>query len=248
MDYFFEDFTEENYRNLLRLCKQNYSFIPYDQYHSDGKNVMWRHDIDLSVHRAKRLAEIEMEEGVRTTYFLHLHNEFYNALENDVVKCMLKIIEYGHDLGLHFDPNFYALTNEDSKLEYYLKVEKQFLENIFQRRINAFSFHNPDIGNWLQIDREQIAGMVNTYSAYIRSKYAYCSDSNGYWRFKRLKDVLSKAEDDKLQILTHPGWWVLTIMSPRERISRCIDGRAAKQHIQYDNLLSVMGRKNVGKV
>jgi hypothetical protein len=246
-NYHFEDFTEENYRKLLRLCKQNYSFISYNQYRSEGKNVMWRHDIDLSVHRAMRLAEIEMEEGVKAIYFLHLHSEFYNALEKDVAECIFKIIEYGHSIGVHFDPNFYALTNQSSKLEYYLKMEKQLMEDIFQKEINVFSFHNPDVGNWLQVDREQIAGMINTYSAYIRDKYAYCSDSNGYWRFKRLEDVLSRAEDDKLQILTHPGWWVPTIMSPRERVSRCIEGRAEKQHKGYDNLLSEMGRKNVGK-
>jgi hypothetical protein len=194
-----------------------------------------------------KLAKIEMEEGVKATYFLLLHSEFYNALEKDVVKCILQIIKYGHNLGLHFDPNFYDLTNRSSKLEYYLKIEKQLLENIFETEINVFSFHNPDIGNWLQVDREKIAGMVNTYSAYIRDKYTYCSDSNGYWRFKRLEDVLLKEDNEKLQILTHPGWWVPTVMSPRERISRCIEERAAKQHIQYDSFLLELSRENVGK-
>jgi hypothetical protein len=248
MDYYFEDFTEEKYRNILRLCKQNYSFISYDQYRSEGKNVLWRHDIDLSAHRAKRLAKIEMEENIKTTYFLHLHSEFYNALEKDVAKCIFEIIEYGHSIGLHFDPDFYNLVNASDNLEYYLKLEKELIEKIFRLEINVFSFHNPDKGNWLQVDREQIAGMVNTYSAYIRNKYAYCSDSCGYWRFKRLEDVLAKAEDDKLQILTHPCWWVPVVMSPRDRVSRCIDGRAEKSHEYYNNLLLELKRENVGKM
>jgi hypothetical protein len=169
-------------------------------------------------------------------------------LERDVAKCIFKIIEYGHDIGLHFDPDFYNLINSEDHLEYYLKVEKKLIEEIFQIEINVFSFHNPDIGNWLQVDKEQIAGMVNTYSSYIRRKYAYCSDSNGYWRFKRLEDVLSKAEDDKLQILTHPCWWSPdSPSSPRDRVSRCINGRAENQHKRYDNFLSELGRKNVGK-
>jgi hypothetical protein len=246
-NYYFEDFTEENYRSLLKLCKKNYNFISYGGYTSTGKNVLWRHDIDLSIHRAVGLAKIELEESVKATYFIHLHNEFYNLLEKDVAKCIFKIIEYGHNIGLHFDPNFYSLINTTDNLEYYLRLEKELIEKIFQTKIHVFSFHNPDLGNWLQVDREQIAGMVNTYSAYIRGKYAYCSDSNGYWRFRRLEDVLTKAEDDRLQILTHPGWWVSAIMSPRDRVSRCINGRADAQHKAYDNLLLGMGRKNVGK-
>jgi hypothetical protein len=192
MNYYYEDFTEKNYRNLLRLCQKNYNFISYNEYANDGKNVLWRHDIDFSVHRAKRLAQIEMEEGVKATYFLHLHSEFYNTLESEVAKCIFEIIGHGHNIGLHFDPAFYSLINTADNLENYLGLEKKLLEKVFEIEINVFSFHNPHIGNWLQVDKEMIAGMVNTYSAYIRGKYAYCSDSNGYWRFKRLEDMLSE--------------------------------------------------------
>lgn len=241
-----EDFTEENYRSLLQLAKQKYCFIAYDQYRSDGSNILWRHDIDFSVHRALKLATIEAEEGVKATYFIHLHNESYNALEAEVAKCIHKIVDMGHDIGLHFDPSFYILDNCNlDKFEFYLKMEQQLLETIFGKRIRAFSFHVPEVGKWVDVKQEIIGGLINAYSSYLGENYGYCSDSNGYWRFKRLEDVLREAKEEKLQVLTHPEWWVPSVMSPRDRITRCIDGRAAKQHKWYDAAMQSMGRKNI---
>jgi hypothetical protein len=166
MNYFFDDFTEKNYRYLINCCGKNYTFISYDQYNSEGKNVLWRHDIDFSPHRALCLAKIEKEERVKSTYFIHLHSEFYNALEKDVANCIFQIIECGHYIGLHFDPNFYPRINTTGNnveaCEYYLNLEKILIEKIFGVNVNTFSFHNPDIGNWLQVDRDRIGGMVNT--------------------------------------------------------------------------------------
>jgi hypothetical protein len=88
--------------------------------------------------------------------------------------------------------------------------------------------------------------MVNTYGAGLRKNFTYCSDSNGYWRFRRLQDVLEQAEDEKLHVLTHPVWWVPDVMSPRERLARCIDGRRDFQHRFYDQTLADYGRENVG--
>lgn len=248
MDYNFEDFTEDNYRKLLRLAKSHYHFITYEKFEEKGKNILWRHDIDFSVHRALKLAQIEAEENIISTYFIHLHNESYNAMELEVAKRIFEIIDLGHEIGVHFDPAFYSLMNKQmSQLEYYLSMEKEILEKIFNSEIKAFSFHNPDIGNWLKVEKNEIAGLINTYSPYIKEKYGYCSDSNGYWRFRRLADVLCEAQDEKLQVLTHPEWWVPESMSPRDRISRCIDGRAVNQHRWYDKLLKDMGRENIGR-
>jgi len=246
-NYNFEDFTEDNYRNLIKLCKKNYKFIFYENYLDSGKNVLWRHDVDFSVHRAKKLAIIENEENVKSTYFIHLHSEFYNVFEAGLAKCIFEIIDYGHNIGLHFDPNFYALNSDlhSEGILAYIEFEKQILEKIFHKQIMSFSFHNPDVGNWLKVDDDHISGMINVYSKTIKNKYTYCSDSNGYWRFNRLEDILQKADEPHLQILTHPVWWVPEQMSPRERVSRAINGRQEYQHNFYDTLLLEMGRENV---
>jgi len=233
------DFTEENYRLILGLAKKHYSFITYPEYNKPGRNTLWRHDIDLSVHRAYRLAQIEHEEAVISTFFIHLHNDFYNALELDIVKIVRKIIDLGHTIGLHFDTSFYADSLDSAdRLEYYLQKEAELIRSLFNTDCQVFSFHNPYINNCLNIDKLYLAGMINTYAEFIRDNYAYCSDSNGQWHHERLPDILKDARYDKLQVLTHPGWWTPESMPPRQRVSRSIDGRAANQHRRYDELFS----------
>lgn len=246
MNYNFEEFTEIEYIHLLRVAKSNWDFISFADYKKLGNLCLWRHDIDLSIQRAYRLAQIEAEEEVKATYFVHLHSEFYNALETENTDLIWKIRDLGHDIGLHFDPAFYTFRlKTDQDLLDWLTFERDIVQKAFQTKVEAFSIHNPDVGKWPSIEQDEVGGMVNAYGQYFKQNYGYCSDSNGYWRFRRLKDVLEAAEEERLQVLTHPGWWTPEAMSPRDRISRCIEGRAAKQHQRYDKLLQMMGRQNI---
>lgn len=241
----YADFTEERYRELLRLARASYRFISFpDALGAAPGSLLWRHDVDLSVHRALALARIEADEGVHATYFLYLHSPFYNALEDDVATRVLEIVALGHDVGLHFDPSFHAKRGKPP--EDGLRAERTLLEDVFGYPVLAFSLHNPDVAGWTD-DRDEIAGMVNAYGATLREQFGYCSDSNGYWRFRRLFDVVTECSDERLHVLTHPEWWVPEPMSPRERVSRAIDGRAAYQHERYDRVLAEMRRENVGR-
>jgi len=242
----FSDFTEESYALLIALAKENYRFIAYPEYKSSGKNILWRHDIDYSVHRAYKLAKIEHELKVSSTFFIHLHSDFYNVLEKEITVLLDKIFSLHHHVGLHVDPAYYELKIDSAgQLDELIYREKKLLESLFQVEIPVCSFHNPTIGNWIEYESETLAGMINTYSAYFKENYTYCSDSNGYWRHRRLKDVLLGAESEKVQVLTHPEWWTPEPLSPRERITRCIDGRAHKQHKEYDAFLEAHGRLNI---
>ena len=246
MNYRFEDFTETEYRKLLRMVKANWELISFTDYRKPGKVCLWRHDIDFSVHRAYRLAQIEAEEGIQATYFIHLHSKFYNALENEVAERVAGIQALGHVLGLHFDPQFHSVSvNSGPDVLRQLKFERRIMQHVFKTVVHAFSIHIPDLGGWSRIDADEVDGMVNAYGPHIRDNYCYCSDSNGYWRFRRLKDVLENASDEKLHVLTHPGMWTPQPMSPRARVTRCIEGRAAHQHQWYDDILAKLGRNNV---
>lgn len=244
MNYYYEDFTEDNYIKLLKLAKQNYKFISYEGYKTPGSNIIWRHDVDISMHRALRLAQLESEQGIKSTYFLYIHSEYYNLLEKEIIDVVKKIMSLGHYIGLHFDFHFYGLNLSNNTVEKLILKEKIFLEELLGQNIKAISFHMPE--KYLEdVKTDEICGMVNTYGEYLKKHYTYCSDSNGYWRFSRLEDVLKDSSNKCLQILTHPAWWVPTVMSPRERISRAIDGRAHALHKAYDIGMKQRGRVNV---
>jgi hypothetical protein len=60
-----------------------------------------------------------------------------------------------------------------------------------------------------------------------------------------LYEVLLRGEDERLQVLTHPEFWQEEVMSPKERIARCADGRAEKAKQWYDQVVRAYGRENV---
>jgi hypothetical protein len=241
--YHFADFTRDNYRRLLDLARRTYVCRTYVDFAKDERFVLWRHDVDFSVHAARKMAGIEAEEGVVATYFLHLHNAFYNLLERETTDCVRDILSLGHQIGLHFDTAYHNIADL-ARLETWLQREARVLEDLFGQPIRVFSFDNPS--PFAASCREwQYAGMINTYAEYFQTTVGYCSDSNCYWRFRRLEEVLTSAQDLSLQVLAHPECWQDTVMSPRQRINRCIDGRAEKARLYYATLLEASGRENV---
>ena len=64
-------FTYEAYKALLALLKKGgYAFRNYHNYGDTSRCVILRHDIDFSLESAVRLAEVERESGVSSTYFV----------------------------------------------------------------------------------------------------------------------------------------------------------------------------------
>ncbi len=241
--YHFADFTRENYRDLLRIARQTYTFRTYTDFNREERFILWRHDVDCSMHAARKLAQIDADERIVATYFLSLHSELYNLLEREITECVRDILTAGQEIGLHFSADYYGITCRE-QLDRWLRYEAGILENIFGREIRVFSFHNPT--PFAMGCREwQSAGLINTYAEFFQTQVGYCSDSNGYWRVRRLADVLREGRDERLQVLTHPEWWQHAAMSPRQRVHRCIDGRAENAKRWYDRMLREAERGNV---
>ena len=234
-----QDFTEGAYRELVRQAKQRYQFVTFDRALTAESGVLWRHDIDMSVHRALALATIEHSEGVRATYFVHLHSRFYNALEDVIVERLRAIVACGHDVGVHFDPRF---VTGSTGMAQAVAAERATIEQACGAKATAVSFHDPD--ETAISDAAEIAGLVNAYGRSLRERFEYASDSNGYWRFKPLSQVLAEA-GPRLQVLTHPEWWVPEPMPPRARVMRAIEGRAAYMAAKYDAAMKDVGRDNI---
>ena len=235
-----QDFTETAYRSLVRQAKARYRFLSFGEAASAEAGVLWRHDIDMSPHRAAALARIEHEEDVRATYFVYLHSRFYNALEDAVVERLRAIAALGHAFGLHFDPRF---TPSGTSLADAVAAERAIVERTIGVAVTALSFHDPDVPGQTMSDADEIGGLVNAYGRGIRSRFEYGSDSNGYWRFKPLAQVVAES-GPLLQVLTHPEWWVPEPMAPRGRVQRAIDGRAAYLSAKYDAAMKEVGRDN----
>tara|TARA_B100000686_G_C16686115_1_gene914901 strand:+ start:507 stop:1277 length:771 start_codon:yes stop_codon:yes gene_type:complete len=239
------DFTIEEYCKILQIAKKEYKFVTYSNIPWSDRFILWRHDCDYSLNRSIKLARVEAAQGVSSTYFLNPHCEFYNLFESSQWKIIKDIISIGHEIGLHFDGTFYAIKTE-KELDERIRYEADLLRDLFGTSPSAFSFHNP-ISKDFACEKEKYGGLINCYSARFKAEVPYCSDSNGYWRFRRLNDVLLDATDPCLQVLTHPGWWQEKAQSPWERICRSVDGRASSTLSNYEEQLKKDGRLNLGK-
>jgi hypothetical protein len=257
----FKEFTIFNYRRLLCIAKERFRFITYDEVYDYLNNnipfVLWRHDVDYSLERARCLAETEREIGVKSTYFILIHSEGYNVFERESFDIVREIFAMGHDIALHFDPSFYGILDEE-ELNKKVEFEKNFLEFIGVK-VKAISLHNPnpDVVNYNkytieeladkypQYFRDKICKLINTYGMIFRKEIYYNSDSNGYWRFRKLEYVLTDGNIKKLQVLTHPEWWMEEALPPRKRIERVFFDRAERNMERYDKLLKICGRRNI---
>ena len=78
------------------------------------------------------------------------------------------------------------------------------LENNFDIKINAVSFHQP---SQKIIDNEIKIKQINTYDKEFFKDIKYLSDSNMIFK-EVLIDIIKSQEFSKIQLLVHPIWWV----------------------------------------
>jgi hypothetical protein len=241
--YVASEFTLLAYERLLMLANKRFKFKSYTQVQDCTDFIVWRHDIDLSLDQALKLARLEKKHDIQSTYFLHLHNEFYNVLDVNSGMIIREIIALGHHIGLHFDVQHYTIQSCEA-LSHWLLFEKNILETLFLTPVEVFSFHNTTDYS-MTLEAYRYAGMINTYSRYFKQEVAYCSDSNGYWRYRKLKDVLMDESVRQLQVLTHPGWWTEDELKPREKIKQYASMRCDLTINNYDKTLADFGRLNM---
>lgn len=226
--YHFDDFTIENYRQLIVLAKEKgFHFILHkDEFVPERKDVIWRHDVEFEPDIALKMAQIENELGVTATYFFQLHSPYYNLFDEHYSKVFHQIHELGHHVGLHFDCHYWGIQDE-AQLDKFIRLDCNYLEANLGVEMDTFSFHNttPFTQSCLKYS---YGGLINVYSSFFKEHYNYCGDSLGYWRFDRLEDVLKDDSVRHLQALTHDGNWSEEVLSPRKRFAKVMYERADK--------------------
>ena len=232
MKYRVEDFTIERYNDFLTDAKSRYVFSSFDNIPQNKPHILLRHDLDLSVAAGLQIATLEKELGISATYFVLLHSPFYNLLDAANRNMVNEIIGMGHSIGLHFDSHFYNITSE-AELNEQILFEKGILSNIFSTDIKVFSFHLTN--NFTMQCRDfRYGGLINAYADIFQTQYDYCSDSYGVWRHKRLFDFIKETKNDRLQILTHPEWWIHEPSMPADRIKNIIDRKVVELYADAD--------------
>ncbi len=239
-------FNLDTYEAMLGAARSQRRFVTYDEVLEQDSFILWRHDCDMSLNRALELAEIDARFGIVSTFFIHPRSEFYNIFEYSQTALLRKITQLGHRIGLHFDAEYHKQYSTGKPFVTALQQDASLVEAAVETKVSVFSFHNPDQGA-LAYDNFEYAGIINCYSKWLKENVVYKSDSNGYWRHEPIPLAIARNETQRLQILTHPEWWLSRESSPRDRVLRCVYGRAIKTMSDYDAAMGFQSdRENVG--
>lgn len=238
------DFTEARYCEVLELLRARFRVVPISQAETGGRIAILRHDIDISPHRALKLAKLEAELGLFSVWYVHLGSAFYNPFEPGIISLVREIAAHGHEIGLHFDAAE-CRSAALSAVEDELRFEAEVLSRLVDKPVTSFSLHNPTVPSGVKLDEAWHGGLLNASATSLCSRFSYCSDSNGIWRFRPLHEVICDPDTSRLYALTHPVWWSVEEMTPWQRVQRAVDGRAKSVLKAYDDLLTMHSRPNI---
>lgn len=198
-----KDFTYDAYIKFLKLLKQRYGIIPFREVpKEDDSFLILRHDVDASLEAALRMARIENNLGIRSTYFVLLSNKFYNLLEKDDFVVLKEISKLGHEIGLHYDLRAYEVYERE--LLETLKNEIKLLETLLNRKIFSIACHNISKLGGKGDPFKGVMGYINAYDPNFCENYV--SDSCRAWYLEDLSRLLN-FNYNKVQCLIHPFLW-----------------------------------------
>jgi hypothetical protein len=175
-------FELTHYREVVQAARAGgYRFASFEEPPGPG-DLLLRHDVDLSLDAALRMAELEAEEGASATYFLMTESVFYNLASKDGVTAIARLRELGHRVGLH-------------------AVHPRVV--LDERFDPVVAWHNPEPDYMTK----PIEGAVNVMQEGYFDPATYRSDSNQRWRSGCPHEELRAGAFPWLQLLTHPEIW-----------------------------------------
>lgn len=237
-----KDFSYEFYRNTLSELKKNHQFVGFESVSTN--DVILRHDVDIALQPAVKMAKIENELGIQSTYFILIHSPFYNPFSINSSKCINELLSLGHKIGLHYDSSYYLENYLEP--DYIIKKEIEMFSSHFKTNVNVVAAHNPTTNKKMEINFPD--NMIDADSLRFKENRKYISDSVQNWREEPFSNFI---DYENLYILIHPIWWSDDNKSRVEILQSLVGGDLDyyKKEIEYlknfqNNYLSKIKKNN----
>lgn len=230
-------FTYDSYEGLIRLLKEyGYVFTLYSNWNDEKKKVIFRHDVDFCIEKAKRIAEIDNSSNIHSSFFFLISSDLYNIYSKTSSDLIKYIRSLGHDIGLHFDEMRYPQYSGDPpNLSKMIVQEAEILGDITGEPIKVVSMHRPS--RCILESNIEIPGIINSYSKVFYDEFKYVSDSRRTWR-EPVREIIKSGKYDHIQVLTHPFWYNEIELSLHDSIASFINTANRERYCQLNENIS----------
>ncbi len=120
------DYTVEKYRELCSAINENYKTLTFKEYlnNSNFKDnfVILRHDVDRMPENALKIAEIEHESGIKSTYYFRTNKSVF---KQEIIKGIASL---GHEIGYHYECMDKAAGNPEEAIKIFEDELNKFRE------------------------------------------------------------------------------------------------------------------------
>ena len=227
------EFTYDSYfEHVKLLLEKGYKIVSYGD-KSPGKKVILRHDVDFSLKKSAELAKKEAESGfnIKSVYYVLLRTNFYNVFSHESAKYIREILDYGHEVGLHFDETFYSFNSKEEFKEAVHK-EAALLEQVTGEPVTSVSMHRPS--KFVLEGDIQFDGIINSYSQEYFKEWKYVSDARMNWR-EDLDEIVECGQHEKIQIVTHAFWYADQRESTKDKLMKFISEAKEERYYSVNN-------------
>ena len=136
MEKFVSEFTYDSYKQMIEILLKDYKFITFQNAYKYLKKktpfVVLRHDVDISIEKALKIAEIDNSYGIQSTFFLLISSDTYNLHSKRGIDFANRLLDHKMEIGLHFD-----IFNGSGNIIDDINV----LEKVVREKINVVSHH-----------------------------------------------------------------------------------------------------------
>lgn len=229
-----EDFTLGGYLwRLNAILNSGYSVSGDFSDLKSSHRVFLRHDVDLSLGAALKVAYLEHKIGVNSTYFILLTSDFYNPMSQQGRQHLREIVRLGHSIGLHFDKKPWSDATSRTLVEA-VRRQARILEDLALAPVKFFSHHQPGKNGYFATEDLEI---FDVYQQVADSRLPYFSDSTGTFRFGDYSATMESGKS--FQLLTHPIWWSPEKGEhPKETMQHFLDSLGRQQLSQLGKTIS----------
>lgn len=234
-----KDFTLSSYELLLnKLLEENYTFFTLKDIIEQWKTFspsqnhpitlslcILRHDVDRLPHNALKMAKVETDLNIKSTYYFRTKPCSFNT---DVIE---KISDFGHEIGYHYENMDTCNGNKELAIEdFKLNLEKfrklYPVKTICMHGSPLSKYDNRDL--WRQYNYRDFDIIAEPYFDIDYNKVLYITDAGRSWNneninrrdkvdskfnyiFNHTDDIIEAIKNnklpDKIMINIHPEHW-----------------------------------------